>query len=119
MLANAERLAAAVKARRAELEMNQLEVWQNGGPSNTTLTDIENGRTTTLSRTTARKLDAGLRWPEGTARRIFDGEQRSTEVLRGYVAQAEISDEARAQILAILDGEQAPPDPPNLERGAS
>lgn len=118
MPANAERLGAAVRQRRIELEMSQLDVWQNGGPSNTTLTDIENDRTTNLTRTTAKKLDRGLTWPEGTARRIWDGDQETGPTLREQVAAADLSDEAKAQILAVLDAE-AGPQPPASERGAS
>lgn len=120
MPANADRLGAAVRQRRSELELSQLDVWQNGGPSNTTLTDIENGRTKNLTRTVAKKLDRGLTWPEGTARRIWDGEQELGPTLREQVVQADLSDEAKAQILAVLDAEVAvEPQTSSGERGAS
>lgn len=70
----AQRLAAAVKARRDELDLTQHEVWKNnGGPSNTTLTIIENGLLENLTRTTRRKLDAGLKWVPGSALNVWDG----------------------------------------------
>lgn len=108
-----ERLAHYVRARRAELDLNQLDVWQAGGPSNTTQTEIENGRVRTLTRTTARKLDAGLRWEPGSARRVWDdgGEpipvsaQRPSdvEVLRRRILEARfLSDDQKREILATL-----------------
>lgn len=73
MSSNTQRLGEAVLARRHELELTQLEVWNSGGPSNTTLTTIENGQQTSLSRATARKLDKGLQWVEGSAKRVWEG----------------------------------------------
>lgn len=81
MSTNAEHLARHVRARRDELELSQLDVWQAGGPSNTTLTEIENGRLHNLTRTTARKLDIGLQWETGSARRAWEGGE-PTPVLR-------------------------------------
>lgn len=69
------RLGLAVLQRRKDLALNQLEVGQAGGPSNSMLTDIENGRLATLTPSTARKLDTGLQWEPGTARKIWDGDQ--------------------------------------------
>lgn len=63
----ASQLAFHVKWRRGNLGLNQLEVWQAGGPSNTTLTEIENGRLETLTNSTAKKLDKGLQWEPGSA----------------------------------------------------
>lgn len=82
----AERLAHAVTARRLELELTQLDVWQAGGPSNTTLTAIENAKREVLARTTARKLDRGLRWEDGSARRVWngDGEPRTLDVVSSF-----------------------------------
>lgn len=66
MSTKAERFGKRVQDRREQLGRSQIEVWQRGGPSNTTLTAIENGRTS-LTKATARKLDAGLDWEEGSA----------------------------------------------------
>lgn len=66
-----ELLAAVVKQRRADLAMNQMEVWRAGGPSNTTLTEIENGRLEILTPATARKLDKGLQWQPGSAMNVW------------------------------------------------
>lgn len=57
----------AVLDRREALGLSQLQVWDRGGPSNTTLTAIENGRSVDLSPSTAKKLDRGLGWIEGSA----------------------------------------------------
>lgn len=73
MSTNAQRLGQAVLARRRELELTQLEVWQAEGPSNTTLTQIENGLSKSLPRKTARKLDHALKWEPGSARRVWEG----------------------------------------------
>ena len=73
MSANAERFARIVKERRDALDLNQLEVAAAGGPSNTTQTRVENAQVEVLTRTTARKLDAGLQWEPGSARRAWEG----------------------------------------------
>lgn len=71
----ASRLGEAVKARRARLGRTQVDVWQAGGPANSTLTSIESGAQTVISTVTLRKLDTGLSWEPGTAARILNGEQ--------------------------------------------
>lgn len=73
MSADLERLAAAVLARREELDLTQKAVYADGGPSDTTLSKIEAG-THPVSPSTLRKLDKGLQWERGSARRIFKGE---------------------------------------------
>lgn len=77
----ATRLAIAVLERRTDLALSQLEVWQAGGPSNTTLTNIENGRIDTLTNATAKKLDAGLRWEPGTALGLWRGNGLSDAIV--------------------------------------
>lgn len=57
----------AVLDRREQLGLSQIDVWQKRGPSNTTLTVIENGRMADLAPATARKLDSGLDWEPGSA----------------------------------------------------
>jgi hypothetical protein len=61
----------AVLARREELGLSQLDVWHKRGPSNTTLTAIENGRMSDLTPATAKKLDNGLDWEPGGALRLW------------------------------------------------
>lgn len=99
----AERLGQFVRERREALDLNQLEVHAAGGPSNSWQTLIENGRLDTLSRLTARKLDRGLRWEPGSARRVWEGGEptpRGSE----YVA----SPEARVRALNLpADQERA------------
>lgn len=120
MSSNAQRLRDAVLARREELDLSQLDVWQAGGPSNTTLTEIENGRIQSLTRTTARKLDAGLRWEPGSAKRVWEGKgdpvrlfsDLSTrdsrlvrEHLREQIAAAGLDESTTARLLGVLDEE--------------
>jgi len=120
MSSNAERLRDAVLARREELDMNQLDVWQAGGPSNTTLTEIENARKESVSRGTLRKLDTALRWEQGSAKRVWEGtgdpvpliaglDSRNSrlvrEHLREQIAAAGLDDETTARLLDLLDEE--------------
>lgn len=119
MSSKARRLAKAVLARRKELDVSQLDVWQAGGPSNTKLTEIENGRTENLTRVTARRLDTGLQWEPGSAKRVWEGGEPtpliSTRVppadarlLREQIeAAAEIDDRTREELLRILDERSA------------
>lgn len=100
MSTNAQRLGEVVLARREELDMTQLDVWQAGGPSNTTLTKIENGQVTSLARSTARKLDVGLDWRPGSARRVWEGGE-AIAIERTYVVQpGRPSDSVEAEVLA-------------------
>lgn len=112
MSTNAAHLAATVLRRRAELDLSQMEVWRSGGPSNTTLTTIENGLLSNLTSSTARKLDAGLLWERGSARRVWEGGEptpmgrtrRDETWLRQRIDEAEISATMRARLLNVLDG---------------
>jgi hypothetical protein len=94
MSSSGERLGRYVKDRRLRLDRNQMEVWQAGGPSNTTLSDIENGRLKTLTRVTARKLDAGLNWGAGSARAVWDG---------GEPVELDSEDQSESEELALAD----------------
>lgn len=111
-LPEAVRLGEYVLARRDELQVSQIEVSRAGGPSNTTLTKIESGHLANLERATARKLDKGLGWQPGSARRVWEGgeplsiaatsEPRGREWLRGRIDEAEIPAGLRARLLAVL-----------------
>lgn len=68
-----QNLAAHVKARRAHKDWTQLDVYSQGGPSNSTLTAVEDARSPGPSRSTIRKLDVGLQWETGSARRVLEG----------------------------------------------
>jgi len=113
MVANspARRLAEAVLKRRADLDLTQLDVWQAGGPSNTTLTKIENAEIDSLARVTARRLDKGLQWAPGSARAVFEkGEEPAPAVeglgledARWFAEQIAAADEeTRRRIADIL-----------------
>lgn len=109
----AHRLATAVNARRHELDLNQMDVWQAGGPSNTTLTEIENGRLHSLTRTTANKLDHALRWEKGSAKAVWEGGEptpilrpgmssRDSQLLREQIEALSVDEETKAAIWETL-----------------
>lgn len=123
MSTNPVRFGQIVKARREELDLNQLEVAAAGGPSNSTMTAIENGRMHDLERATAKKLDKGLQWEPGSARVAWQGGEPTPllttvraatsplESLRAHIDGAAISNGLRLRLLAVLDDE--------VERGAA
>jgi len=74
MTSDLQNLADHVKARRADKDWTQLDVYNQGGPSNSTLTAVEDARTPEPSRSTLRKLDAGLQWEPGSAKAALAGE---------------------------------------------
>lgn len=102
-----------VLARRRELEMTQLEVWQAGGPSNTTLTKIENGLQQSMTRKTARALDVGLQWEPGSAKRTWEGGEptpllpgvapENSARLRRIILESDIEPAKREELLRVLD----------------
>ncbi|MGZ4518928.1 MAG: hypothetical protein ACXVXP_00350 [Mycobacteriaceae bacterium] len=111
-----ERLRDAVLARRTELDMTQIDLWQAGGPSNTTQTAIATGQLRTLTRTTAKKLDHGLRWEAGSARAVWEGGKptpvlpgasvRDSAWMREQISAANITDTTRRRLLDVLDDER-------------
>ncbi|MEJ9078543.1 helix-turn-helix transcriptional regulator [Gordonia malaquae] len=74
-----ERLARYVKSRRQHLGLRQDEVGARGGPSTTTLTKVENATPPAPATVTLRKLDRGLGWTAGSARRLLEGGEPETE----------------------------------------
>lgn len=70
-------LANHVKARRAQMDWTQLDVYARGGPSNSKLTEIEDARPPSPSRATLRKLDVGLGWAPGSAKACLAGGEPS------------------------------------------
>ncbi|WP_207842574.1 helix-turn-helix domain-containing protein [Williamsia soli] len=104
MKPNVAKLGEAVAARRRELNMSQIDVWQNGGPSNSTLTGIENGAAETVGAVTQRKLDRALRWEEGSAQRVLAGgtpTPLSTRVLGGEVTSDELVQVSAAHLAQL------------------
>lgn len=67
------RLAQAIADRRRALGRSQIGVWRSGGPSNSTLTRLENGEGDPPSPSTLRKLDKGLDWVPGSAAAVLNG----------------------------------------------
>lgn len=117
----ARNLAKWVVARRDELDLSQLDVWQAGGPSNTTLTEIENGRIASLTRTTARKLDAGLRWEAGSAKRVWEGGEPvalggENDGLIARVLDSSLPEDLKRHIVETIRSGSVPPSP-NEQRG--
>lgn len=68
-----QRLGERIAERRRELGMSQIDVWQAGGPSNSTLTGIENGTASSVSPATLRKIDQALMWAVGSSKHILAG----------------------------------------------
>lgn len=85
MSSNVARLGRAVLARRDELDLSQLDVAAAGGPSDTTLSRIENGLATSVSKITLRRLDAALAWNSGSARRVYTGTGDPTPLEPGTI----------------------------------
>ena len=98
MSSNAERFGLIVKEWRERRDLNQLEVSQAGGPSNTKMTEIENGRLVDLTPLMAKKLDKGLRWVEGSARRTWLGGEPTPIELAGADVAARIAEIEAAAI---------------------
>jgi len=70
----ADHVARHVRARRDELGLTQKEVAERGEASEPTIINIEAGRLSEKTQTgTLRKLDKGLKWPEGTVERLAQG----------------------------------------------
>jgi hypothetical protein len=69
----AERFGRIVHERRVHLDFTQADVTKHGGPSNTKQTEIENGLLASLLPNMAKKLDRGLQWEPGSARRTWLG----------------------------------------------
>ncbi len=80
MANDVERLGRYVADRRKDLGLSQIDVWHKGGPSNSTLTGIENGTAKSVSTSTLRKLDTALNWTPGSARSVLSGQEIIGEV---------------------------------------
>lgn len=104
-----------VLKRRNQLDLTQLEVAAANGPSNTKQTEIENGLLETLLPNMAKKLDAGLRWEKGSARRTWDGgDPTPLETVAGSLEQAiaeveaaPISEETKRYVIETLRRDRA------------
>lgn len=73
MSTNTHALAEAVRARRADLGLTHDDVATAGGPSDTTLSNLEQGRLSTVANVTLRRLDTALQWEQGSAARVLAG----------------------------------------------
>src|SRR5262245_8601376 len=70
-------LAAAVRARRAQLGRTQAEVCQRGGLGVKTLARVEAGERPSYHSTTLRALDRGLGWRAGSAHAYLSAPERN------------------------------------------
>lgn len=66
-------LGRAVRERREFLRYTQDDVPRHGGPSNTKVSELEQGKSSTVSNAVLRKLDKALQWEDGTAAAILAG----------------------------------------------
>lgn len=69
------RFGAIVNKRRRELGLSLDDVAAGGGPSQVTVSNIEQGSTNRPHFGTFAKLDAVLKWQPGSAARAFDGQE--------------------------------------------
>jgi transcriptional regulator with XRE-family HTH domain len=67
-------LGEAVRARRAQLGMTQHDVEQAGGPSDVTLSQIEQGTPRSYQQRTRITLERALQWKPGAVEAILAGE---------------------------------------------
>ena len=77
-MADAQHFADTIRGRRRELGLSLAVVAAEGGPSEPTMVRIESGHTPPLRAPTFGKLDRILRWPAGTALRVYDGQRPPT-----------------------------------------
>lgn len=104
MIGDVARLGLAVRDRRTRLGLSQAGLWKTGGPSNSTLTNIENGRAVPVSAITLRKLDTALRWRTGSAYTLLYGEESRTPIsLPGATLHAQDLAAAAAQARRALE----------------
>jgi transcriptional regulator with XRE-family HTH domain len=68
-----ENLAFETKRRRISLGLRQVDLVRRGGPSHTTIREIENAAGGSYSLDTFSKLDKALALRPGSARRALDG----------------------------------------------
>lgn len=68
-----KRLGSYVEARRKNLGLSQADLAARGGPSDTTVSKIEMGRTRRILPKTARELDLALEWLPGSAESVMSG----------------------------------------------
>lgn len=105
-----ENLAKHVQQRREELDLTQLDLRALGGPSNSTLTQIEAARPPTPSRATLHKLDKGLRWEPGSARQVLSGgepaplnETAASDPVYSAVYQSGLTRARQHELLALYE----------------
>lgn len=115
-----KRFGDIVRERRQALRLSQEDVTARGGPSDTTLTKIENVEwNPTRPNETLRKLDVGLGWEPGSARRVLDGGEPA--LVDGVVAVDERGEEffeigQRWDTMTLRDGRVMPVTPGMMDQ---
>ena len=66
-------LGRAVRERREFLRYTQDDVPRHGGPSNTKVSELEQGKSSTVSNAVLRKLDKALQWKDGRGAALLAG----------------------------------------------
>lgn len=96
-------LARAVRDRRRELDLTQLQVAERGGPPDTKISQIKAGKPQAISPATLRKLDGGLNRWKGNSRWILGHGEHPTDadLARGAAQGADlVDDETIERVLA-------------------
>lgn len=84
-----QRFGRIVRERREELGLQQEEMKDRGGPSSTTMSQIERGVGKPPTRLVLDRLDRGLGWASGSAKRtLAGGEPSVTGVIRNRDGKA-------------------------------
>lgn len=68
-----ERLGRAIRLYRDITNLTQDEIANRGGPSDVTIRGLENGSGKKPNGATLRKIDRGLKWPEGFSAKLLEG----------------------------------------------
>lgn len=76
-----ERLGRAIRLYRDITNLTQDEIANRGGPSDVTIRGLENGSGKKPNGATLRKIDRGLKWPEGFAAKLLSGDAELYEEL--------------------------------------
>jgi transcriptional regulator with XRE-family HTH domain len=98
-----QRLGAAVKAQRTRRGLTQIQVWEAGGPANSTLTAIESAEQPTIAPATLRKLDHGLGWGEGTSLAVLRGDDADAPIDLSTVPSDVLAEEVRRRLMVSAD----------------
>lgn len=105
------RLGAAVRRRRSALGLTQKQIWDAGGPSDTTLSKWEKGESASLPRiSTQTRLDGVLRWEPGSAAAVLaGGEPTELDEPASAVASSSAEEPVAVEVVADAGGDVVVP----------